>query len=111
MMRQSKHFGFLNLLGLSIDINKIIPHYLGKKKRKDWKGDGNTWIWWILRKKFYTPKFRVLQKSCNQTTLARSTMKIKLTSLDTASTEAEWLHDLFMDLPVVEKHVPTIFMK
>ena len=37
-------------------------------------------------------------------------MKTKLTSLDTASTEAEWLHDLFMDLPVVEKHVPTIFM-
>jgi hypothetical protein len=37
-------------------------------------------------------------------------METKLTSLDTALVEAEWLRELLMDLPVVEKHVPTIFM-
>jgi hypothetical protein len=25
------------------------------KKKKTRKGEGNTWIWWILEKKFYTP--------------------------------------------------------
>jgi hypothetical protein len=30
-------------------------------KAKNW--ESNTWIWCILEKKFYTPKFRVLQPS------------------------------------------------
>jgi hypothetical protein len=34
----------------------------------------------------------------------------ELTSLDTASVEAEWLRELLMDLPVVEKPVPAISM-
>jgi hypothetical protein len=49
-------------------------------------------------------------KSCKQTILTRSTMEAELTTLDIASVEAEWLHELLMDLPVVEKPVPTISM-
>jgi hypothetical protein len=49
-------------------------------------------------------------KSCKQTILTRSTMEVELTTLDTASVEAEWLRELLMDLPVVEKPVPAISM-
>jgi hypothetical protein len=49
-------------------------------------------------------------KSCKQTILTRSTMEAELTPLDNTSVEAEWLSELLMDLPVVEKHVPTISM-
>jgi hypothetical protein len=44
-------------------------------------------------------------KSCKQTILTRSTMEAKLTALDTASVEGEWLRELFMDLSVAEKPV------
>jgi hypothetical protein len=37
-------------------------------------------------------------------------MEAELTALDIASIEAKWLRELLMDLPVVEKHVPTISM-
>ena len=37
-------------------------------------------------------------------------MEAELTTLDTASAEAEWLRELLMDLPVVEKPIPAIFM-
>ena len=37
-------------------------------------------------------------------------MEAELTSLDTATTEAEWLRELLMDLPVLEKPIPAIFM-
>jgi hypothetical protein len=40
----------------------------------------------------------------------RSTMKVELIALDTTSVEAECLHELLMDLPVVEKLIPAIFM-
>nr|AAS01934.1 putative Integrase core domain containing protein [Oryza sativa Japonica Group] len=49
-------------------------------------------------------------RSCKQTILTRSTMEVELTALDTATVEAEWLRDLLMDLPVVEKPVPAILM-
>jgi hypothetical protein len=49
-------------------------------------------------------------KSCNQTVLARSTMVAELTTLDTATVETEWLRELLMDLPMVEKLIPAIFM-
>jgi hypothetical protein len=49
-------------------------------------------------------------KSCKQTILTRSTMEAELTTLDTASVEAEWLRELLMDLSVVEKHVLAISM-
>ncbi len=37
-------------------------------------------------------------------------MEAELTALDTATVEAEWLRELLMDLPVVEKPVPAILM-
>jgi len=49
-------------------------------------------------------------KSCKQTILTRSTMEAELTALDTATVGAEWLRELLMDLPVVEKPIPAIFM-
>jgi hypothetical protein len=49
-------------------------------------------------------------KSCKQTILTRSTMEVELTALDSASVESEWLRELLMDLPVVEKPVPAISM-
>ena len=48
--------------------------------------------------------------SCKQTILTRSTMEAELTALDTATVEAEWLRELLMDLPVVEKPVQAILM-
>ena len=49
-------------------------------------------------------------RSCKQTILMRSTMEAELTALDTATVEAEWLRELLIDLPVVEKPVPAILM-
>jgi hypothetical protein len=37
-------------------------------------------------------------------------MEAELTALDTASIEAEWLREFPMDLPVVEKPIPSISM-
>jgi len=37
-------------------------------------------------------------------------MKAELTALDTATIEAEWLRELLMDLPMVEKPIPAISM-
>jgi hypothetical protein len=47
-------------------------------------------------------------KSCKQTVLMKSIMKAELT--DTAGAEAEWLRELLMDLPVMEKPIPAISM-
>nr|ABA96931.2 retrotransposon protein, putative, Ty1-copia subclass [Oryza sativa Japonica Group] len=48
--------------------------------------------------------------SYKQTILTRSTMKTELTALDTATVKTEWLRDLLMDLPIVEKPEPAIHM-
>ena len=37
-------------------------------------------------------------------------MEAELTALDTASTEAEWLRELLLDLPVVKKPISAILM-
>jgi hypothetical protein len=37
-------------------------------------------------------------------------MKAELTALDTAIVEAEWLHELLMDLPIVKKPLSAILM-
>ena len=37
-------------------------------------------------------------------------MEAELIALDTAGSETEWLRDLLMDLPVVEKPIPAISM-
>src|SRR5438128_6524526 len=49
-------------------------------------------------------------RSCKQTILTRSTMEAELTALETATAIAEWLRELLMDLPVVEKPLPAILM-
>jgi hypothetical protein len=49
-------------------------------------------------------------RSCKQTILTRSTMEADLAALDTTTIEAEWLRDLLMDLPVVEKPISAILM-
>ena len=49
-------------------------------------------------------------KSCKQTILTRSIMEAELRALDTATVEAEWLRELLMDLPIVEKSIPAILM-
>ena len=49
-------------------------------------------------------------RSCKQTILTRSTMEAELTALETATAEAEWLRELLMDLPVVEKPLSTILV-
>ncbi|WVZ53539.1 hypothetical protein U9M48_004466 [Paspalum notatum var. saurae] len=49
-------------------------------------------------------------RSCKQTILTKSTMEAELAALDTASVEADWLRELLMDLPVVEKPIPAILM-
>jgi hypothetical protein len=49
-------------------------------------------------------------RSYKQTILTRSTMEEELIALDTATVEAEWLRELLMDLPMVEKPVPAILM-
>jgi hypothetical protein len=48
--------------------------------------------------------------SCKQTIIMRSTMKAELAALDTTTVEVEWLRELLMDLPMVEKPIPTISM-
>jgi hypothetical protein len=37
-------------------------------------------------------------------------MEVELTTLATASAEAEWLHELLSDLLMVKKPIPTILM-
>jgi len=49
-------------------------------------------------------------KSYKQTIITKSTMEAKLTALDTATVEAEWLRELLGDLPVVDKPIPAISM-
>jgi Icc-related predicted phosphoesterase len=49
-------------------------------------------------------------KSCKQTILTKSTMEEEFAALDTATVEAEWLRELLMDLPIVEKPILAILM-
>jgi hypothetical protein len=51
-----------------------------------------------------------LRSLCKQTVLTKTTMEAELTALDTTGAEAEWLRELLMDLPVVEKPIPAISM-
>jgi hypothetical protein len=49
-------------------------------------------------------------KSCKQNILTRSTMEAEPAALDTATVEAQWLRELLMDLPIVEKPIPAMLM-
>jgi hypothetical protein len=52
----------------------------------------------------------ILWRSCKRTILSRSTMEAELTALDTAIVDADWLHELLMDLSIVEKPLLVILM-
>jgi hypothetical protein len=45
-----------------------------------------------------------------KTILIWSTMKAELTTLDTTTVEANWLRELLMDLPIIEKPLSAILM-
>jgi hypothetical protein len=49
-------------------------------------------------------------RSHKQTILTKSTMEAELVALESATTEAEWLKELLMDLPMVAKPVPAILL-
>jgi len=49
-------------------------------------------------------------RSCKEAILTKSTMEVELTALDTASTEAKWLRDILMDLPLVKKPISAILI-
>jgi hypothetical protein len=48
--------------------------------------------------------------TCKHIILTRSTIEEELTTLDTATVEADWLRELLMDLPIVVKPLPAIIM-
>jgi hypothetical protein len=90
-------------------------HYLGHPAVLEGYSDGN-WISDVDDIKAtsgYVFTFgggTVSWRSCRQTILMRSTMKAELTALDTATIESEWLRELLLDLPVVEKPMPAILL-
>jgi hypothetical protein len=90
-------------------------HYSGDPKVLEGYSDAN-WIYDADELKatsgyvFTLGGDTVSWKSCKQTILTRSTMEAELAALDTATVEAEWLRELLMDLPIVEKPIPTILM-
>ena len=45
-------------------------------------------------------------RSCKKTILTKFNMEVEIMALDIASTEAEWLRELLMDLLMVEKPIP-----
>jgi hypothetical protein len=49
-------------------------------------------------------------RPCKLTILMWSTMEAKHVTLDTTTMEVDWLHELLMDLPIIEKPLPTILM-
>jgi hypothetical protein len=49
-------------------------------------------------------------RSCKQTILMRSSIEVEFAALDTVTVEAGRLHELLMDLPIVEKLLPIILM-
>jgi hypothetical protein len=51
-------FHFTMLTHLHIDTKQNIPPLFRQKKRIARKREGNTRIWWILEKKFYTPQIQ-----------------------------------------------------
>ncbi|WVZ83089.1 hypothetical protein U9M48_030269 [Paspalum notatum var. saurae] len=89
-------------------------HYSGHPAVLDGYSDAN----WISDDELYATSGYVFMlgggavswRSCKQTILTRSTMEADLAALDTASVEADWLRELLMDLPVVDKPIPAILM-
>ena len=46
--------------------------------------------------------------SRKQTIISRSTMEVELIALDTTCTEAQWIKSLLLDIPLLNKPIPTI---
>jgi hypothetical protein len=90
-------------------------HYIGYPKvlegyyDANWKSDANE-VHATSGYAFLLGGGAVSWKSYKQTILTRSTIEAELTTLDTATVEAKWLHELLMDLSVVEKPIPAISM-
>jgi hypothetical protein len=49
-------------------------------------------------------------RSCKQTVLTKSTIEAELVALEIATNEVEWLRELLMDLPFIDKPVSHILM-
>jgi hypothetical protein len=49
-------------------------------------------------------------RSCKQNVLTKSTTEAELVALDTTTNEVEWLRELLMDLPFVDKSILPILM-
>jgi hypothetical protein len=49
-------------------------------------------------------------RSHKQTILTKSTIEAELVVLESATTEAEWLKELLMNLPMVAKPIPAILL-
>jgi hypothetical protein len=49
-------------------------------------------------------------RSYKETILTRSTMEAELAAPDTTTVEADWLRELLVELPIVEKPLPAILM-
>jgi hypothetical protein len=92
-----------------------VIHYTGYPRVLEGYSDSN-WISGVVEIKatsgyvFTLGGGAVSWKSCKQTILMRSTMEAELTALDTTTIEVEWLRELLMDLPVVEKPIQAILM-
>jgi hypothetical protein len=49
-------------------------------------------------------------RSCKQTMLTKSITEVELIALETTTNDAEWLRELLMDIPFIDKPVPPILM-
>jgi hypothetical protein len=56
------------------------------------------------------PGAAVSWRSYKQSVLTKSTTEAKLVALETITNEAEWLRELLMDIPFVDKPVPPILL-
>jgi hypothetical protein len=98
---------------LTLIYNKIPLHY-SEKRRKSSKGEGNTWIWWILEKKFYTPKFRVLERSLvswssmKPTSVALSTAKAEYVAAGQCCVQLLWMRQTLWDFGYNLSKVPLL---
>jgi hypothetical protein len=95
---------------MSYDIHYIgYPSVLEGYCDANWISDADK-IYATIRYVFSLGGGIVSWKSCKLTVLTRSTMEAEIIALDTVAVEAEWLRELLMDLPVVEKPIPAISM-
>jgi hypothetical protein len=99
---------------LAVTMDYVI-HYSGYPAILEGYSDAN-WIsdideLYVMSRYVFTLGGAVVSlRSCKQTILMRSTIEVEFAALDTATVEADWLHELLMDLPIVDKPLPIILM-